>query len=232
MNAHQHSHLDRETAEMLLLGRAASPLADTGQVAGILAAASAPARDHELAGEARAIAAFRMAQLRPVGRTRRPSIGVTKLLAVKAVLTLAGLTGGGVALAAATGHLHPSGGDGTSAAGLLGASATTVAAPSHAGTPASHPSASPSPSLRGLCRAYTARVGNNPGKALDNPAFSALIGAAGGRDNVAAYCTSLLASKPGNGHTSHGHGQQLGKSADHPTGKPTFKPTGKPASHP
>jgi hypothetical protein len=71
---------------------------------------------------------------------------------------------------------------------------------------------SPSPSLVGLCTAYQADVADSPGKALDNPAFTALITAAGGKDNVIAYCTAIL---PG----------------PHPSGTPSY-PTTSTASHP
>ncbi len=53
-------------------------------------------------------------------------------------------------------------------------------------------SAAPEPSLVGLCHAFPA-VANSHGRALDNPAFTTLITAAGGADNVAAYCQVLLA---------------------------------------
>jgi hypothetical protein len=112
--------------------------------------------------------------------------------------------------------------------------------PSANGKPASHPASSPSPSLRGLCQAYTAHVGSSPGKELDSPAFSALITAAGGTDKVAAFCTSLLATQPGNGPTTHPGGKPSSlptpANTTHPTGKPTTDPTGhptgKPTSHP
>jgi hypothetical protein len=177
-------------------------------------------------------------------------MSATKLLVAKAVLAAVGVAGGGgVALAAATGHL-PSNLAGTRAAASSAASSPT-ASPA-GGKPASHPTPSPSPSLRGLCQAYAAHDGRSPGNALDTPAFSALAAAADGKDKVAAMCASLLAAKPGNAHTSHPGGKPsslptpantahpTGKPtavpADHPTGKPTAAPadhpTGKPASHP
>ncbi len=160
-------------------------------------------------------------------------MSATKLLVAKAVLAAVGVTGGGVALAAATGHL-PSNLTGTSAAASSAATATVM--PSANGNQASHPAASPSPSLRGLCQAYTAHVGGSPGKALDSPAFSALITAAGGKDKVAAFCTSLLATQPGNGPTAHPGGKpsSLPASANtaHPTAKPTTVPTDHPTDHP
>jgi hypothetical protein len=102
---------------------------------------------------------------------------------------------------------------------------------SDAGTSSSDaPSASaPSPSLVGLCHAYEAGVSTSNGKALDNPAFTVLITAAGGRDNVAAYCATVLPSDTpsANGSpTTH---------PDHPTGGPTALPSqahGQPTSLP
>jgi hypothetical protein len=222
MNAHKSRRLDRDAAEVLLRGGVANRVADTDPVAALLSAASAPAYDRELVGEAQAVAAFSAAHLRPITRPRRSSMSVTKLLVAKAALAALGLSGGGVALAAATGHLH-AGVGGTPATRSAGATASTVGTSSAARTSGSHRSASPSPSMRGLCQAYTAR-GNNRGKALDTPAFAALVRTAGGRDNVSAYCTSLLASKPGHANESHGNGKSQGKSGDHPVGKPTSHP--------
>lgn len=265
MRANRRRRLNRNAAEQLLRGEpAGGPAglsADCDALASLLAAAAAPAlvHDRELAGEAEAVMAFRRALLGPAPQSRRPLMSATKLLVAKAVFAAVGVTGGGVALAAATGHL-PSNHTGTPAAASSAASASAM--PSADGKSTSHPtpspsqsqssSSSPSPSLRGLCQAYTAHGGSSPGKALDTPAFSALITAAGGKDKVAAFCASLLATKPGNGPTSHPGGKpsslptsantthSTGKPttvpSDHPTGKPTTvptdHPTGKPTSHP
>src|SRR6185312_16369620 len=80
----------------------------------------------------------------------------------------------------------------------------------------------PSPSLVGLCHAYTAGNKSEHGKALDNPAFTILITTAGGKDKVDGYCQALLASSasgtdtapPGksgaNGHNPAAGGQPAG----------------------
>jgi hypothetical protein len=149
-------------------------------------------------------------------------MSATKLLAAKAVLAAVGVTGGGAALAAATGHL-PSNLTGTPATARSAASATAM--PSANGKPASHATSSPSPSVRGLCQAYTAHVGSSPGKALDNRAFSALNTVAGGKDKVPAFCASLLATRPGNRPTSH----PGGKPSSLPAPANTMHPPGKPA---
>lgn len=164
-------------------------------------------------------------------------MSATKLLVAKAVLAAVGVTGGGVALAAATGHM-PSNLTGTPAAANSAASAAAM--PSADRKPATHPVSSPSPSLRGLCQAYTAHVGSSPGKALDSPAFSALITAAGGKDEVAPFCAGILSAQPGNGPTAHPGGKPswlpTPANTTHPTGKPTTvprgHPTGIPTSHP
>jgi hypothetical protein len=133
-------------------------------------------------------------------------MSATKLLVVKVLLAATGVTaGGGVALAASTGHLPGA---------LGGQSSASPSATATPGTSAMHPTASPSPNLKGLCTAYTKGVADSSGKALDNPAFSALITAAGGKSNVAAFCATLPAkANPGRTPTAH------------PTGKPTALPT-------
>ncbi len=243
MRANRRRRLNTNAAEQLLRGGTVSGSAgartDRDALASLLAVAAGSAHDRELAGEAEAVLAFRRARLDPAPQSRRPLMSATKLLVAKAVIAALGVSGGGVALAAATGHL-PSNLTGKPAAASSAANRT--ATPSANATPASqHPDASPSPSLHGLCQAYTAHVGSGPGKALDNPAFSALITAAGGKDKVAAFCTSLLTARPGNGSASHtgGRPSSLPTPANtaHPTGKPTMvptghHPTGAPTSHP
>jgi len=166
-------------------------------------------------------------------------MSATRLLVAKAVIVAVGVSGGGVALAAATGHL-PANLTGKPAAASSAAAAAaaeaTAAKPAASGKSTTHPAASPSPSLRGLCQAYTAQVSSSPGKALDSPAFTALITAAGGRDSVTAFCTSMLATHPGNAPASHPAGKPSSHPAPanttHPTGKPSVLPSGKPTTHP
>jgi len=55
---------------------------------------------------------------------------------------------------------------------------------------------------QGLCRAWQAGQGANLGRRADSPAFRALAVAAGGADNVAAYCADVAA-----GGTADGQGQ-------------------------
>jgi hypothetical protein len=78
---------------------------------------------------------------------------------------------------------------------------------------------SPSPSLVGLCHAVDAGNKDDHGKALENPAFTALITAAGGKEKVDAFCATLLASASAapKEHPSH----PANNSGDHGTGKPS-----------
>ena len=214
MSTHRPHRIDRFTAERLLRGEVAGP----HELAELLAAAAAPAQPDELAGEEAAVTAFREAHLIPASRPRRRSM-ITKLLTLKvAAAALTATAAGGVALAAGTGHLPDS----------MSGSAKSTARPDTGKTAAGakHAKASPSPSLVGLCRAFRAGAGDNPGKALQSPAFTALITAAGGKDNVAAFCADLLKNRPGKG--SH----PTGAPTSHPTGAPTSHPTGAPTSHP
>lgn len=183
-----------------------------------------------------------------------------KVLAAKVLaITASTAAVGGVAYAASTGDLpsplpHSSHGAATarthvptavpaepSATATKSAVASKGASATHGASPAlKHPSASPSPSLVGLCRAWLARP-DNPGKADENPAFTYLVNAAGGKSSVTSWCTKLLASKdnpapsskpstpPGQTEKSH---HPTGKPTSHPTSKPTSHPTGKPTSHP
>jgi hypothetical protein len=75
---------------------------------------------------------------------------------------------------------------------------------------------SPSPSLVGLCHAVNAGNKDDHGKALENPAFTALITAAGGKEKVDAFCVKLLAaasaaSKEHPSHPADDPGNQNGK---------------------
>jgi hypothetical protein len=237
MSKRRRGPFDRDTAEQLLGGLPTSrPAGGSDALADLLAAAAAPARNHELAREHEARGAFRAARLSPVTQPRRrPMIrtSLARVLTLKiAAVAAAALAAGGVALAAGTGHLPSH---------LGGANPAAHASPSGTGKPSStdHPSATamPSAALYGLCRAYTANVGTDPGKALESRAFTALIAAAGGKDNVSSFCAAVLSAGPGHKPSSHPTGKpsshQAGKpSSSHPTGEPSSVRTGKPSSLP
>jgi hypothetical protein len=231
MSTHRGPRVDRATAEDLLGSGTGGP----ESLSSLLAAARAPAAKHELTCEPVILAEFRSAHLDLITPPRRTSMLKTtaaKLLTAKllAGAALATAATGGVALAAATNTLPDA---------VQGAAhdVFNAPAPSDHGKPSQRPSqgkqsatessaapkATPSPSLRGLCTAYQAGATSNNGKALNNPAFSALITAAGGTDKVAAYCTTLIGAP-----STH----PTGRPSSHPTGKPTAPPTGAHESHP
>jgi hypothetical protein len=249
MSKHQQPRINRRTAARMLRG---APVIVPDALAGLLAAAVAPPRDGELVGEQTATAAFLEAAHRDtVRKPRSPSMTKTtlaKLLTVKIAAAAAAIfTVGGVATAAVTGHLAlPS--HGSSAAASMSSHAASASV-THGGTPASRTASSahqgsPSPSLVGLCHAYIAGAGSDHGKALQNPAFTALITAAGGRTKVDAYCAALVkATHSGSSSTqsagSPATGTAPGNSAsghqastDHPTGAPETHPIGPPTTHP
>jgi hypothetical protein len=210
MTTRQPPPLNRANAEAILTGTAT----ERSELAQIIAAARGSATSAELAGEAAAMIRFQAARLEPAaahGVTVRKRMS-DKLLAAK--------VGIAAALAAAAAHTQ------TEPAHHALPASTSVAAPSHDGTPTpratkaavppppppshaaaasaappapggagSHPSASPSRSLRGLCIAYFANEITG-GKRMDNPAFGALVTAAGGKDKITTYCLTLLRADP------------------------------------
>jgi hypothetical protein len=210
-------HIGAITAERLIQGaRGGSPVG-SDRLADLLAAlASRPGR-RELAGEDAAMTAFRAARLASTPESRRNSMlktALAKIATAKAAIVLAAVGGGGVALAAGSGHLpgvdtpehhpgdRPNASVTQSAHATGGNSAPSVAAHGSAAAArraaegrSATPNGSPSPNLRGLCTAFDAGVGDNPGKALENPAFTVLITTAGGKDQVGTYCSALLAAR-------------------------------------
>lgn len=243
MSAHRSRRIDRRTAEQLLRGQPAQ--ADA--LSDLLSAAAAPTTAGEFAGEQAALAAFRAAHPTPVLQPRRGSMIKTtlaKLLTVKIAAAAVGAVAvGGVAVAAATGTLPTqSGGNATVPPTTSHASqANDVASTAQSERPAAtgddkkpDNGATPSPSLEGLCKAYTAGAGADHGKALDNPAFTVLITTAGGEDKVSAYCTDLLGEEPGQPDNTHPvpppAAQQ--KTEPDPQGPPDSRPTGPPAARP
>jgi hypothetical protein len=235
--------IDPSTAERLIRdARADEPSADP--LARLLAAAATPARPGELTDEDAAVAAFRHARLTRAPRRRSlMKTALAKLATAKVAVAVIALGGGGIALAAGSGHLPGTTGSNQHAS----ASPEQTSSNGHRADPSaaassrsSHPrpnqtspeavgpsnaKGSPSPNLHGLCTAYTAQLHNNPGKALDNPAFTALINAAGGKDRVAGYCATLLG--PPNGQPAHGTPSPHPTHPTHPI-HPTHPPTKQP----
>jgi hypothetical protein len=236
--------ITRASAERLLTARSGGGT----ELRRVLAAASAPPTANELRGEPAAMAQFRAVRLNVVTPARRNSVlktAAAKLLAANVVIgaTVAAATGG-VALAAATNHLPgplhhanaPVAVRESHSQEALSASNRPSPLPTPTTTPGrsgAHPSGStthraqgsPSPSMVGLCTAYQAAVADNPGKALDNPAFTALITAAGGKGNVAAYCATVLASSSGTpSHPTAAPSTHSSAPTTHPTAGPSISP--------
>jgi hypothetical protein len=166
------------------------------------------------------------------GQSRRVTVVAFFTSRAIALLTAGAVVTGGVAYAASTGHLpgsssHPGapvptsvsagppyGGSSSSArSSTAGLPSSTPAEPTVAsvatstatvGANATTPTANPS--LVGLCNAYESGVAASSGKALSNPAFTALVAAAGGVAGVDSYCANLgVTSKPAPAATStHG----------------------------
>ena len=217
MTIRREKRLSRRGAERALnrTGTSGTPSVDK-----VLAAAAAPPTNFELNREAETVALFRSAQLAPVAAVERltmlqsfrAKLGAAKVLV--AAGTVVALAGGGVAYAASTGNLpgqkqndHRSPNGTSHSSQAPGQNKTTTGRPTTKPSPGkptktvttpSTPKASstPKPSLKGLCKAYQAGVADNPGKALDNPAFTALITAAGGKEKVGAFCVDLIGTPP------------------------------------
>lgn len=219
MSSNRTQRVRRHDAEQMLDGGPATAEA-TRPLAALLHAATAPAHPEELAGERAALAAFEdAAQLDPVPSPRRDNVlksTLAKVLTVKAAIILAAAAGTtGVVFASTSGVMtptdkptehrpadHPSAGH---------SSTHKPAGTQRDGDNAGKSGDAPSPSMAGLCNAYEAHKSDNPGKALDSPAFTALIAAAGGKDNVDDYCDTIAASK------DHGQSDDThGKPTDHP----------------
>jgi len=192
---------DQGTLERLLAGRldpADAPAGHAG-LAKFLAAATAPGSPEEWAGEQLAMAEFAaVVQSPPPTLVPRRATMLSKLASVKAAAAVlaAVLSVGGVA-AAATGQqpgqaehaadrIPSTTGAGAAGHGLGQAAVVDLGAAAK----------------QGLCRAWQAGQGANLGRRADSPAFRALAVAAGGADNVAAYCADVAA-----GGTADGQGQ-------------------------
>jgi hypothetical protein len=227
--------------------RTDEPLAQQGTALyGLLRDASAPAREDELAGMSQATTWF--AGSTPAGSARssrsRAAGIVAALVATKTALgaTAAAAAVGVASVGAATGTLPAPAQDAAHAA--FGAPASdnaerkAAAAAERAADKAAREAeraaddaaaAAPSPSMVGLCRAY-AHVKDSSGKALENPAFTALLTEGGGSTGVDAFCTTTLADAEADATEDHGKSDESSRPAD--AGKPdgAGKPdtTGKP----
>jgi hypothetical protein len=188
----------------------------------LLAAAAAPPRPDELTGLHLAMAAFEAAGRndQPSVAPARARRVFVRSLTVKAAAGIAVVLFGGTALAAETGNLP--GGSQQRAHDLF--SALGVPPPDARATPAVPPAAppaapgsrtatsSPRPAassggptttpgpageaMAGLCRSWVARQKNPQHKALKAEALRKLAAAAGGEQQIAAFCAAVLAEGP------------------------------------
>lgn len=205
--------LDQDTADRLLAVRLDPADAPPGYaaLARLLAAATAPPRPDELAGEQAAVAEF-VAMTRfcpPTRLSRRAGMPARRFSARAITVVLAAvLTIGGVA-AAATGLLPESGRRAAdeaptsttrdSAADVQrdGAAGRDAAGDGRGGAATGGRQAATGPDASGaardgLCRAWLAGQGSE-GRREDSPAFRALKKMAGGAANVRAYCRASTA---------------------------------------
>jgi hypothetical protein len=210
-------------AERLLDGAPGGPPA----LSRLLAAASAPGRAAELAGEEAAMAAFRVVRsaipqtvsVRKIAHHERPRVwpkrASLRLLVVGGALT-AVAAAGGVAVAAGVvppevvpGPLRnlmpiapadsPTGRNpGRSAGGSSGtANGRSATEPGRDG-PTGSGTPSPSPAnLNGLCHSFQDAAAVNQPAAVADPRFAVLVTLAGGPDKVASYCVKIIDDKNG-----------------------------------
>jgi hypothetical protein len=151
MNTRHYRRISRKAADQLLDGAAGpdqgSPtdLAGSGPLISVLAAASAPGREDELAGEQMAVAAFEANHLASVANSRSEQMiksPIAKILTVKVIAAALAVTaGGGVALAASTGTFS-----GPSPAPSQTSTASPVTSVPGLTVPSASPSGSASPS--------------------------------------------------------------------------------------
>jgi hypothetical protein len=216
---------DQDILDRLLDGRLdpASAPPGYGGLARLLAAVAAPAAPQELAGAQRAMATFAAAM-----RSHPPTLSPRRTAVPRKVLTMkaaaaalvAALSLGGVAAAAGgllpdqaspvadqapatTGADAAAHGVGKAAAANLGGSANAGSADGQGRESAVGPDATGA-ARAGLCRAWQAGQGGEHGRRMDAVAFQALVVAAGGADQVAAYCEDVAA---GASAEDHGKGQ-------------------------
>ncbi|ETA00908.1 hypothetical protein CcI6DRAFT_03670, partial [Frankia sp. CcI6] len=189
MSTHRPRRIGRGAAERMLRGGPVNAGAGADPLADLLAAVAAPAREGELDGEEAAVAAFREARLAHVTQPRREPMSkllLAKFLTAKvAAVAVAATAVGGVAAAAGTGVLPVPGVGGSAAVSPVATPSAEVTAP-RVSVPSA--GASVSASLLALCHTYTA----DAGAALSSPDLNALVTAAGGSDQVGAFCAKAL----------------------------------------
>jgi hypothetical protein len=238
---------DQDLLERLLDGRLdpASAPPGYGRLARLLAAATAPAAPEELAGEQRVLGEFTavMRSHPPTLSPRRTPVP-RKMLTIRAAVAalVAVLSIGGVAAAAGgllpdqaspaakrasatTGADAAAHGLGRAAAANLGGTAQAGSTDGQGRASAVGPDATAA-AKAGLCRAWQAGQGSDHGRRMDAVAFQALVAAAGGADQVAAYCQDVAA---GSSAEAHGRGQVSPPSVSAPPTRVSPPSSGPPA---
>jgi hypothetical protein len=193
-----------------------------GGLARLLAAATAPAAPQELAGEQLALATF-AAEMRshpPILVPRRTAVlGKVFTMKAAAAALVAVLSIGGVAAAASgllPGQASPVADQAPAttadaaahrldraATANLGGAEQTGSANGQGRESAVGPDATAA-ARAGLCRAWQAGQGADHGSRMDAAAFQALVEAAGGAGNIAAYCQDVA---PAGGAGANGNSQ-------------------------
>jgi hypothetical protein len=227
---------DQELLERLLDGPldAGSVPPGYGGLARLLAAATAPAAPQELAGARLVLATFAAVMRSPAPTLvpRRTAVA-RKVFTMKAAAAalVAVLSVGGVAAAAtgllpgqaspvadqapaSTGADAAAHGLGQAAAAKMGGMAPAGSTDARGRASAVGPDATAA-ARAGLCRAWQAGQGAAHGQRGDAVAFQALVAAAGGADEVAAYCEDVAA---GSSADAHGQGPASPPSVSPPGG--------------
>jgi hypothetical protein len=199
MNTRHYRRISRKAADQLLDG-AAGP--DQGSLTGpkgsgplisVLAAASAPGREDELAGEQMAVAAFEANHLASVADSRSEQMiksPLAKILTVKIIAAALAVTaGGGVALAASTGTFS-----GSSPAPSQTSTASPVTSVPGLTVPPATPSGSASPSASA---ASSAPAGTAPQQASPAASASASPSPASIPQTAAGLCQALAGQVAG-----------------------------------
>jgi hypothetical protein len=240
---------DQALLERFLDGRLDPAVAPPGYggLARLLAAAIAPAGPEELVGEQLAMATF-TAEMRSQPSTLSPRRTAVprKILTMKAAAAalVAALSIGGVAAAAGgllpdqaspvadqtpatTGADAAAQGLGKAAAANLGGAADAGSADGQGRAAAVGPDAAAVARV-GLCRAWQAGQGADHGQKADSVAFQALVKAAGGADNITAYCQDVAA---GGSADAHGNSQASPPSVSAPSTS-VSPPSGGPPADP
>jgi hypothetical protein len=213
LRSHRPRRLGTREAERLLTG---VPAGDSRRALAILLrSAAAPPSPGELTGEREALVAFRLAAcrptpVRPVPVRRRPPAALCRVFVLRAAAGAAVVLAGGVAVAAEAGKL-PSPAQRSAHHLLAPLGVPPEPARTPAGTPGSVRAAGPAsqtapqptgprttgPPQAELCRAYRRTESDKDGgRALDGSARRALAEAAGGAENIDAYCARLLGVTP------------------------------------